>query len=215
MSRVGWIAGLALLAAACAEVTNERARAYGEDGVLLYQRGAYADARESFEAALALQPGDANLLYNLAQCHDRLGHVEKAERLYQECLLRAPDRREARHALVVLLVNTGRRAEAGQYVADWLRRQPTRAAPYVEDGWLFAHDGDLDKARGRLQQAIGLEPRDSQALTELARLNERLGRLEYAVVLYERSLESNPNQPDVAARVSELRARGVARPHPD
>jgi tetratricopeptide (TPR) repeat protein len=215
MRRVGWITGLALLAAGCAEVANERLRAYSEDGLLLYQRGAYADARESFQAALALQPGDTNLLYNLAQCHDRLGQAEQAERLYRECLQRAPDSREARHALLVVLVNTGRRDEAGRLAAEWLRRQPTRAAPYVEDGWLYAHDGDLDKARGRLQQAIDLDPRDSQALTELARLYERLGRLPNAVVLYERSLESNPNQPDVSARVSELRARGVGRPHPD
>ena len=217
MGRAGWVAGLAVLLAGCAAPSPiaERVRDYNEDGVYLYQHGSYAEARETFRAALALQPADPNLLYHLAQCHDRLGQAAVAEQTYQDCLRRAPNHPECRHALTVLLVNSGRRADAARMVDEWLAREPKLAAPYAEDGWLRAQSGDLLNARGRLQQALMHDPHNAFALTELARLYETMHRPDRAVVLYEASLAANPHQPDVFQRVSLLRSQGAGRPHPD
>ena len=77
MRRAWWVAGLALGLAGCVSPVEERVRSYNEDGVYLYQRGQYADARDSFQAALALQADDAGLLYNLGQCYDRLGNAAR------------------------------------------------------------------------------------------------------------------------------------------
>jgi tetratricopeptide (TPR) repeat protein len=203
MRRLAWVAGLAWAVGACAPTAQDRVRDYTEDGVLLYQKGSFADARDSFEVALRLRPGDADLLYNLGQCYDRLGNAA------------APDHGECWHALTVLLVKGGQRAEAVRRVEEWLRRKPELAAAYAEDGWLRGQEGDLVSARGRLQQALGIDPGNSRALTELGRIYEALDRPAYALVLYERALEANPHQPDLAQRISLLRARGVGRPHPD
>jgi Tfp pilus assembly protein PilF len=100
-------------------------------------------------------------------------------------------------------------------VDDWLAHEPKRAAPYAEDGWLRAQSGDLLNARGRFQQALLLDANNTFALNELARLYETMHRPERAVVLYERSLEANPHQPDVFQHVSLLRSQDVGRPHPD
>jgi Tfp pilus assembly protein PilF len=215
MGRCAWFAGLALAVGACAPATQERVREYAQDGVHLYHRGAYADARDSFQAALALQPDDPDLTFNLAQCYDRLGQAERAERLYLQCLQRAPDHAECRHALTVLLVRGGKREQAERHVADWYRRSPNLAGPYAEHGWLLMEDGDLDRARTQWQKAILIDPRNNLALIELARYYERIDRPSYAVALYERALEGNPNQPDVARRLRELRASGAGRPRPD
>ena len=215
MRRLAWVAGLAWAVGACAPTAQDRVRDYTEDGVLLYQKGSFADARDSFDVALRLRPGDADLLYNLGQCYDRLGNAGRAEQLYEQCLGQAPDHGECWHSLTVLLVNGGRRAEAVRRVEEWLRRKPELAAPYAEDGWLRGQEGDLVSARGRLQQALGIDPGNSRALTELGRIYEALDRPAYALVLYERALEANPHQPDLAQRIRLLRARGVGRPHPD
>ncbi len=217
MGRAGWVAGLAVLAAGCAAPGGvaERVRDYNEDGVHLYQQGSYAGARDTFRAALALQPGDANLLYNLAQCHDRLGQAAQAEQLYQDCLRRAPDHPEARHALTLLLVNSGRRAEAAKMVDEWHARAPNLAGPFAEDGWLRAQAGDQVGARGQFQRALLYDPNNTFALNELARIYETMNRPDRARSLYERSLEANPRQPDVYQRVSLLRSQGAGRPHPD
>ena len=91
------------------------------------------------------EPTDPVLLYNLAQCHDRLGEKPEAERLYNECLGHAPDHAEARHALLVLMIDTGRQP-AGANGSRLVARRPGLSGPYVEEGWLCARDGDLHGA---------------------------------------------------------------------
>jgi len=100
-------------------------------------------------------------------------------------------------------------------VDDWLAREPKLAAPYAEDGWLRAQSGDLLNARGRFQQALLLDANNTVALNELARLYEAMHRPDRARVLYERSLEADPHQPDVFQHVSLLRSQGAGLPHPD
>src|SRR5262249_55717979 len=179
-----------------------------------FQQGAYNQARQSFEAALALSPGSANLVFNVGQCHARLGRPDEAERLYKECLARAPNHPECRHAWCTLLVDTRRQPEAVRMVEDWLRQQPELSSPYVEDAWLRARDGDLMHARGRLQQAIDKDPRDSRALAELGRVYEKLDYPGRALLLYERSLEVDPDQPELKRKVQELRKQNVKPPRP-
>ena len=79
MRRRVWVAPLASVVAGCVSTDDQRLRDYDDDGVLLFKRGAYGDAREEFQAALTLKPADPNLLYNLGQCYDRLGQADKAE----------------------------------------------------------------------------------------------------------------------------------------
>src|SRR5262249_34562053 len=121
----------------------------------------------------------------------------------------------ARHAWTMLLVETGRQKQAVTMVESWLRAKPRLAGPYVEDGWLRAREGDLDSARARYQQALNIEPRNSRALVELAHVYEKLDLPDRSLVLYERALAADPNQPGIARLVSELRAKGVGQPKPD
>jgi protein O-GlcNAc transferase len=208
--------GLVLLAAcACVEAQPERVRHHTEDGYHLYARGSYGDARDCFKAALALKPGDPDLTFNLAQCHDRLGQRAEAETLYKQCLERDADHAEARHAWLELMIQTGRESEGRRMVTDWMRTRPKSGDAYVEDAWLRERDRDLDSARRRYQQALNLNPRNDRALVGMAGIFEKLGRRDRALVLYESALEVKPDQPEVQARVKELRAKGVSAPRPD
>ncbi|MBM4070841.1 MAG: tetratricopeptide repeat protein [Planctomycetes bacterium] len=204
-----------LLCAGCVAVEQERIREYNEDGIYLFRRGDYVAARESFKAALALEPEDPGLMYNIGECHDRLGKAEKAEKFYKECLLRVPNHPDCRHALTVLLVRQGRRPEAQGLVNDWMAREPGMAAPYAEDGWLLHEAGDLPRARTRLQQALDIDPHDVRTLTELARVYEDMNRPDRALVLYEQALERDPRRTELTERVNFLLAKGAGRPRPD
>jgi Flp pilus assembly protein TadD len=213
MERAWWIAGPLLLTAGCVDTnTLERVQQYNEIGLNAYEHGEYRAARESFQAALTLEPEDAALMYNVGQCYDRLGDVAKAEQFYQKCLLRAPNHAACRHALADLWVRAGRRPEAEKMVEDWLKREPNLASALAEDGWLWHVRGDLPKAQGRLHDALKLDPHDLRALTELAIVYEELHRPDRALVLYERCLAINPRQPDIAARVQQLRQNAVGPP---
>jgi Flp pilus assembly protein TadD len=76
-------------------------------------------------------------------------------------------------------------------------------------------DQKLLDARGRLQQALSLEPQDARALRELGRLYERMGYPDRAILLFERSLEVQPGQPELVQKLAVLRARGTQPPRPD
>lgn len=211
-----WLAVLALVwLGGCAETVQDRVREYNEDGLHLYRQGAYAKAAESFEAALALAPGDPALLYNAGQCHDRAGDAARAEHYYAACLARAPNHAACRHGLASLLVRQGRQAEARQMADAWLAAEPRLASAYALDGWLSHQAGDLPRAQGRLQQALELDPRDNRALVELGLVYEALGRPERALVLYESALQQGADQPEVAQRIKRLREQGVKPPRPD
>ncbi len=190
-------------------------RQHTEDGVHLFQQGAYAGARDVFRTALNLRPDDPDLVYNLARCHHRLGQLDEAEKLYGKCLDLAPDHADARHAWILLLVNTSRQDKALALVQDWRRQRPQLAAPYVEEAWLLGRAGNLDDALVRYQAALSRDPCHPRALIEMAALYEKLGRPDRALVLYERSLAARPDQPAITRLVRDLRGRGIGRPHPD
>lgn len=199
----------------CVTIDQERAQEYNEDGVHLFRKGDYSLACESFKAALALEPENTDMMYNLAECYDRQGKTAKAEHFYRECLQRVPNHPECRHGLTSLLVRSNRRPEAVLLTSDWMAREPKLAAPYAEDGWLWFQAGDLPRAQARLQQAIAIDPQDKRALTELAQVYEAMNRQDRALVLYERILERNPKEGAISDRVNYLITNGVRRPQPD
>ena len=65
MPRTRWLTGLVLAWAGCAPAVQDRVRDYNEDGVFLYKQGDFLAARQSFEAALALQPVIGEVLADL------------------------------------------------------------------------------------------------------------------------------------------------------
>jgi Tfp pilus assembly protein PilF len=211
------VAGLVALAvAACATTGGEdRLRVYTEGGVQLFHNGKYPEARDTFRAAIALKPDEPNLLYNLGQCHERLGQPKTAEETYLTCLRSAPNHPEGWHAITVLLVSGGRRDEAVRRVRDWMCREPKLGAPRAELGWLYGQDGDLHNAQWQLRDALAVDPNNLLALTELARLCEMKDRKDRALSLYQRALRVNPDQPELVRRVSLLRNQGVGPPRPD
>lgn len=205
----------ASLLCSCAPRMDYRSRLFTEDGVQLFSRGDYQTALESFELALTLNPQDPVLLYNVAECYDRLGNAPKAEQYYRYCLERAPDHADARLALIALEYRTGKAAEADHLISDWLTAHPKSADAYVLDAWRLRQQKNLPAAQGRLQQALDLEPHNRRALAELALLYETMGLPERSYVLYERILEREPNRQDIAERLRRLQSSGVQRPRPD
>jgi tetratricopeptide (TPR) repeat protein len=215
MRRLPALAVVLVAVGACAPTVQESVQRHTHDGIHLFRQGSYAGARDCFQEALKERPDDPDLLCNLARCHHRMAQLDTAERLYRQCLQANPDHLDARHAWVLLMRNTGRKNEAATMVRDWLRNRPQQAGPYVEDGWLLAQEGDLDRARARYQEALDRDPRQPRALAELGEIYQKLGRPDRALVLYERALEADRDQPALVRLVGDLRARQVGRPHPD
>jgi tetratricopeptide (TPR) repeat protein len=205
---------MVFLLSGCETTEQQKMRQLNDDGVRLFRQGDYQGARESFELALKQTPDDANLMYNVGQCHDRGGDWPKAEKFYRQCLSKADNHGDCRHALEVVLYKTGRQEEAGRMIQEWLAREPKLAAPYAEDGWRLRQQGAYPQAMGRLQQALLIDPHNVRALTELGILYEQ-SQPERALDLYKRAQRQDPNQPDIADRIKQLHKQNVGRPLPD
>jgi Tfp pilus assembly protein PilF len=214
MQRLSVCLALDTSLAGCVSSNDERWRIFNEDGVQLFAKGSYREALDSFDYALSLHSQDPVLLYNAAQCHDRLGEIKKAEELYAYCLQRDAKHGDARLALVALKYRTNHVAEANQVIQDWLAHEPNSADSYVADAWRLRQEKACPQAQARLQQALSIEPRNRRALTEMAILCEIQGMPERSFVLYEQILQCEPHQIEIAERLEQLKAKGVQRPPP-
>jgi tetratricopeptide (TPR) repeat protein len=204
-----------LLLGGCATENDQRLRDYTNDGLNLFQHARYSDARESFQAALTLKPDDPDLLYNIGQCYERQGAYPQAEKAYNDCLAKAPDHVPCRFALAEVQVRTGRLGDATRMTQTWLASRPKQGDAYALDGYLWHQAGNLPNAQARLQQALELDPQNTRALIELGLVYEAMSRPDRAVVLYERVLDREPNQPEVTRRLNALLAKGAGRPKPE
>jgi Tfp pilus assembly protein PilF len=206
---------LAMSLGGCATPVPDRARLFNEDGVQLYAKGDYTEALDSFDLALTLQPQDSTLLFNVGQCCDRLGDVKGAEKYYGSCLMRSQKHADARMALVELLYRTQRKAQADPMIDEWVRQDPKAADSFVLEAWRLRHSKSYPEAQGRLEQALDIEPHNRRALSEQAVLYELTGMPQRAYALYERILEREPGQANIAQKLDRLRVKGVSRPLPD
>jgi tetratricopeptide (TPR) repeat protein len=209
------VALLCALAGGCVSEQHVRVQQFTDEGVFLFRQGDYSSALEHFEFAKTLGPPDANLLFNIGHCNDRLGNLDKAETAYRQCLQATANHAECRHALELLLYRTNRRPEADDMIQLWLASEPKIGAAYAEDGWRMRLCGDLNHARGRFQQALHYDPRNVRALVELGMMSEEEQRPDVALTLYGRALEYDPQNPELKAKIDRLRANGVGKALPD
>jgi iron complex outermembrane receptor protein len=84
---LAWLALLLSPRAAIAQVDDpaDRARTHLKAGISYYDEGRYADAAREMEAAYSLKPLP-DLLYNVAQCYERLNRLGDAAGAYRKYL---------------------------------------------------------------------------------------------------------------------------------
>ena len=124
---------------------DEHARVVAE-GLALFGRRQFAEAAESFRAALRLQPADAGMWSNFSAALNEIGRVDDAIGAAREALRLAPDMFEAWNNLGAVLDRAGRPMEAVVIYEQALRLNPTA------DVW--NNLGNAHKAAGRVDQAV-------------------------------------------------------------
>lgn len=207
---------LALLAAGCNTVQNQT---LNSEGVALYKQGAYQQAAGKFQEAIAKRPDLGDGYYNLAAAMHQSGvrfnrpdDLKQAEVLYNQALERSPDHAECYRGLAVLLKETGRPDASYRLLNNWAVASPTNPNPHVEMARLLEEGQRTEEAEAQLVQALTVEPNDARALAALGRLRDQSGDYLQALQNYQRSLDVNQYQPQVAARVATLQGATGAPP---
>ncbi|GBD37542.1 Lipopolysaccharide assembly protein B [bacterium HR36] len=203
-------AGVFLLG--CGKTVQEQVVEHNRTGVGYLVQHQYVAAEEQFRQALQLAPEDLTAHYNLAVAAHLRGQNEQAEQHYRYCLLQDPLFLPARRALAQLLWHQGRQRELEALIVPWVRDRPNSADAQALYGWYLARLGDYPAAAAALDRALALDPQNAFALAERGRIYEIYRYPERARSLYERSLQHDPWQPELRARLTRLRFHRPALP---
>ncbi len=183
-------------------------------GVMLYQRGQKADARDAFSKAVQLWPCFDPALRNLATLQFELGQplaaAETAARVYG---LKDPPEAEWAY-LAAMFFQAGRKP---QEALTWLLR--ATAAPRPQREWLVAlvrvrmELKQWEPAREVAQRLLDLDPRDSQLWRLLASLEVQQQRYAPAAAALGLALRLGEAQSGDWRNLAELhRAAGAPSP---
>jgi tetratricopeptide (TPR) repeat protein len=206
------LALLALLvgAAGCRMVSQGR----NVDGVRYFQQGQYPVALQRFDAALTIDPQNADTYYNKAAVYHRMGLANRdsntltqAESLYNQCLNLKPDHVDCHRGLAVLLAETGRNDKAFALLRNWTATSPQNADARVELARLYEESGDSRTAEVALNEALALDMRNWRAHAALGRIKEQAGDFPQALQNYQYAYSINRFQPELQQHIAALQSR--------
>ncbi len=134
-------------------------RAWTFSGFLNAEKGRFDAAIRDFEQAVALKPGDADSLFNLAFTLQRQGkHPEAIERFRQATQANAfLDR--AWYGMGISMVKLGRYEQAAEMFAEAARLQPMNpyAAYQLAGAWFQL--GQREKMQAEYERVRGFDPK--------------------------------------------------------
>ena len=193
------------------------ARGLNAQGVRDFNQARFDQAIDGFQKAINRDPKDPDGYYNLARTYHRLGtlqgnesYLNQAEQLYNQCLDRDENHRDSYRALAVLLAEQGRQEEAFRLLHGWVDRSPMAADARIELARLYQESGEKEAAKEQLVAALTIDSENTRALTALGMLREEMGDYGEALANYQRSLQKNRFQPEVAARIASLQTARTA-----
>lgn len=143
------------------------------EGLYLQQQTALQAAGDRFEQALARDPENAAIYFEMARTKEFQGDLATAEVWYQGAVDVAEEKATFRRALVRFYMNRTYNLSAGIRLAEQLvANQPDDAELQDALGWLRFLSGAPDGGRAALQEAIRLDPTLVSARYHLARYYE-------------------------------------------
>jgi tetratricopeptide (TPR) repeat protein/SAM-dependent methyltransferase len=144
------------------------------------------------EKALAIEPGSAPGIYNLASLKRQQGHEREALDGFLHAAALAPDYVPARFAAATMLHKRGRLDEALTHYRDGLAREPDNAPARLNLALALRALGALDEAESVLTQALRRRPDDLDSLLQLGDLVAQRGRWGEARAIFEHCRDLAP-----------------------
>ena len=174
-------------------------------GYYYTQSGRYPKAVELLESAYRKWPENNELAYFLALGYDDTGRTGKGLELLRAVIARAPAHKEARLQYAIISERENDIAEAEKHFRVLLSSDPHNANLLNYLGYSLADRGlKLEEARGMIEKAAELEPRNGAYRDSLAWVLFRLGRAAEARPELEKALALLPEDPVIWLHYGEI-----------
>lgn len=213
---VGPLAGLGLAQARGALPEAERARALAQafelpdsnlrTGLAALATGDLPLAGDSFRAALARDPGNANIHMGLADLALAQGDAASAGESYRRALELDPKLAAAENGLGNVLLSQGDAPGAIAAYQRALALDPELSMARANLGNAFAREGRNEEAISELRRAIELEPDEPAVRRDLARTLAAAGRFPEAIGTCRAALALDPDALDTHYDLANLLA---------
>jgi tetratricopeptide (TPR) repeat protein len=181
------------------ELQNEaqRVQLVQSEAQLLREARAYEDSYEILKAALAKQPDQPELLYDLALAAEKVDKLDEVETSLRRLIELKPDNAQAYNALGYTLADrTNRLTEARDYIEKALKLAPED--PFILDsmGWVEYRLGNLASGQTYLEHAFRQRP-DPEIAAHLGEVLWARGKKSEAEKVWRDSQRDNPDNDEL------------------
>jgi tetratricopeptide (TPR) repeat protein len=181
--------------------------ALGNLGVILFNKGEYAEARELFEKLAGLDPSAKNKK-NFAAAAARSGDVKSAMPIWMEMIRLAPGDVETRLLIADAQYELGNTKEAMAQYKAVLATKASSAMALDGVGRCHLRDANYAAAEAAFRSAISADAKYVPAYNNLAVVLEKMNKRAQAITLLEKAAAIDPNNSDVAKNLKRMKAAG-------
>jgi tetratricopeptide (TPR) repeat protein len=204
------LAAAAMLSAGCADPSLK----FNQAGLEAYKAGDITRARAGFEEAISSNPDIGEYYYNAAVCEQALGQWDKAIAKYDMAIHLSPRIWRSFENKAQCYVEQGDMAKAEETLVTGVKECPFTGEIFMAAARLAAKKGDTAAAKLWLAKGAAADPQNPATHREYGLYLAAAGEKDKAIVELQKSLDLNPVQPDVSAKLSELAPRGAQLPPP-
>jgi tetratricopeptide (TPR) repeat protein len=152
------------------KLAPQNAEALSLKGVLCMHNKLWNDAVLYFEKARKADPGLVTSYVNLAHSHRKLGNFEAAEAAARKAINLNSQNHRAHAELALVLMKTGRAAEAIKEMIETIRINPLYLRAYLALGRLYQISGKNDLTIAIYKKGLQHSPRSIKLREELTRV---------------------------------------------
>lgn len=165
-------------------------------GSVLLEQGRFADAEKFFREALASDPNDAQVLYQLSVCELNQERSAEALRTIDRALALEPEVSAIHAFRAIVLTQMRKSAEALAAAEEALRLDPDSDYALVAKAGAYLSRKEWAKAEAAARQALEMNPDNPTAANQLAHALRLQNRLEESATQSDYMLAEDPESPD-------------------
>jgi tetratricopeptide (TPR) repeat protein len=175
-------------------------------GLLLFERGEYAESRDMFKGAMTISPNNIGVQLNYAAASLKAGDLPTAVDIWKRVIRSNPERNDVRLQLANALWQTDDRAGAGYHYRQVLARDRANAEALNGAGLVHLTEDRLGEAESAFRSAIASNGKLVPAYNNLAIALERQNKKAEAIKVLERALQIDPDNADIQDNLKRMKA---------
>lgn len=175
-----------------------------EQGMKAMQEQRYQAAIDDFNNAIAAEPKDFTLHFNLALAYSLSGKDPEGIAEYKKCLELKPDLYQADLNLGILLLRQKQPVDAIPYLTSAAAQKPKEFRPVFYLAEALSGGGEFEKAEPAYRSALEIDPKSAGAESGLGRALAKQDHLTEAAPHFRKAAELDPRYRDALLELADL-----------